>query len=71
MAKPKSEGLQLKYFVLKPRGNNIYAKASREAMLRYAEVIHNINPTFANDIKKWVKHEQDLVVDEMYLKGEN
>ena len=37
------DGLLMKYFILKPRGNNIYAKASRQAMLEYAEVIEPIN----------------------------
>jgi hypothetical protein len=29
----------MKYFVLKPRGDNIYAQASRRAMLEYARII--------------------------------
>jgi len=65
----KSEGLILKYFIVKPKGNNIYAKASREAMLRYAEVINIINPVFANDIIEWVHSEQIAVVGEIYGEG--
>jgi len=64
----KLEGLLLKYFVVKPKGNNIYAKASREAILRYADIIKIINPIFANDLIKWVENEQDLAVEETYGK---
>jgi hypothetical protein len=60
----KSEGLLLKYFILKPKGNNIYAKASRLAMLRYAEVIDIDNPIFANDLRRWVTCEQDITLEE-------
>ena len=57
------EGLLMKYFILKPKGSNVYAKASRLAMLKYAEVINNVNPTFANDLRKWVSQEQDIELE--------
>jgi hypothetical protein len=48
------QGLIMKYFVLKPGGNDIYAKASRAAMLLYAEKIETENKQFAYDIRDWV-----------------
>ena len=57
----ENEGLLMKYFVLKPSGNNIYAKASREAMRKYAEAILPVNQTFADNLKEWVLKEEDLV----------
>lgn len=56
------DGLLLKYFVIKPKGNNIYAKASREAMFKYAEVINETNPIFANDLIEWATKEENLNV---------
>ena len=47
-------GLLMKYFVLKPAGNDAYAAASRAAMWRYAEMIENKNPDLARDLCKWV-----------------
>ena len=53
----KSEGLILKYFVLKPKGNDIYAVASRKAMQTYAKIIESVNPEFANDLYSWIGRE--------------
>ena len=64
LKKTKIQGLLLKYFILKPKGINIYAKASRLAMLKYAEVINIENPIFANDLRKWVSREQDITLEE-------
>ena len=50
-------GLIMKYFVLKPAGDDIYAKASRMAMRKYAEVIAQDNPEFTHDIRNWVDQE--------------
>jgi hypothetical protein len=55
----KMEGLMMKYFVLKPKGNDIYAKASREAMKEYAFIIKNENRQFADDIINWVLDEEN------------
>jgi len=49
--------LMMKYFVLKPSGNNIYASASRAAMWTYASAIKTEHPELANDIFDWVKRE--------------
>tara|TARA_R100001086_G_scaffold225895_2_gene144355 strand:- start:583 stop:774 length:192 start_codon:yes stop_codon:yes gene_type:complete len=52
-----SDGLQMKYFVLKPKGDDVFARASRIAMLQYAREIEMENATFAEDIRAWVKNE--------------
>lgn len=49
--------LEMKYFVLKPRGTDIYAKASRRAMSHYASEIRETNPDFAEQIREWVARE--------------
>jgi len=48
-------GLEMKYFVLKPKGVDSYAEASRKAIIAYAKHIQSINPTLANDLKKWME----------------
>jgi hypothetical protein len=53
------EGLIMKYFVLKPKGNDIYAKASREAMKAYAFMIKNENEQFAKELLDWVMYENE------------
>lgn len=60
-AKDVDAELYMKYFVLKPGGNDAHAKASREAMLRYAEVLceHNISPRFADGIRAWAMREKE------------
>lgn len=50
-------GLQMKYFVLKPRGDDAYAKASRAAMTAYAKAIEDENPILAQELKIWVTKE--------------
>jgi len=47
-------GLQMKYFVLKPTGEDLYAGASRLAMLEYARVIEPENPELAKELREWV-----------------
>lgn len=46
-------GLMMKYFVLKPNGNDAYARASRMAMRTYAHFIENENPELARDLMDW------------------
>ena len=50
-------GLEMKYFVLKPKGNDVYAHASRAAMLTYAEEIIFSDRDLALDLIKWVADE--------------
>ena len=47
-------GLQLKYFVLKPKGNDPYAHASRMAMEAYANTIKLENETLAKELGEWI-----------------
>ena len=55
-----SNGLHMKYFVLKPRGdfNDPYAKASRAALKAYAETIIDENPDLYASLEKWRIEEQ-------------
>ena len=50
-------GLEMKYFVLKLKGDNIYAEASRLAMRKYAVTIMDEDKEFALVITEWVKKE--------------
>ena len=52
---PAAGGLDMKYFVLKPKGTDIYAVASREAMLAYARSLRLGNPTLATQLIEWVR----------------
>ena len=57
--KDKQTGLEMKYFVLKPRGHTPYARASRLAMLAYSEAIEEENAELAHDLASWVTREQE------------
>lgn len=50
-------GLIMKYFVLKPKGNDIYAEASRQAIFTYANTIVEENPELAKDLREWATQE--------------
>lgn len=52
------DGLLMKYFVLRPKGNDIHATASRAAMRTYADRIQSENPKLAQEIHDWVSKEQ-------------
>ena len=54
-------GLIMKYFVLKPKGNHQYAKASRVAMKAYADEIANENQHLASELKAWADAEESAV----------
>lgn len=51
-------GLIMKYFVLKPKGTDEYAEASRRAMYEYAKVIDNTNPLLAQELQHWANAEE-------------
>lgn len=57
-----SEGLFMKYFVLKPRGNDLYASASRKAMRAYANHIKQDDPEFARELHEWADREQTAAI---------
>ena len=52
-------GLEMRFFVLEPKGKDVYARASREALKRYAEVIKDKNCELCADILLWVKDLED------------
>lgn len=59
---------QLKYFILKPKSktrNDVYAQASREALLAYARSIQETNPKLHDELWLWVQDEQ---INELSLK---
>lgn len=49
--------LLLKYFVLKPRGMDWHAHASRMALVAYAEAIKGHEPELAKELMAWVDKE--------------
>lgn len=52
--------LKMKYFVLKPEAkakDDLFATASQEAMIRYAEIIEPINAELAEDLAIWAGRE--------------
>ncbi len=51
-------GLQMKYFVLKPAGDDPYAQASRNAMREYAKYIQGENIELSHDLDMWAINEQ-------------
>lgn len=56
--------LLMKYFVLKPRGSDAYAKASRRAMRAYAVAIEAENPELACDLDEWVNREHKAATEQ-------
>jgi hypothetical protein len=54
-----NDGLMMKYFVLKPNGNDAYAEASRAAMEVYADIIEDENPTMADNLRDWIDKEEE------------
>ena len=51
------DGLLMKYFVLKPEGDNPHAEASRAAMLAYADAIKPHNRKLCDELTQWVIRE--------------
>lgn len=47
-------GLMMKYFVLNPHKKDAYGKASRKAILAYADEIAKTNALLSTDLKSWV-----------------
>ena len=52
--------MKAKYFVLKPKGSDMYAEVSRTAMLAYALVIADINNKLAQELVDWAEQEKKL-----------
>ena len=53
------KGLQMKYFVLKPKGDNKYAEAARKAMRAYANHIALENIALADELREWANIEME------------
>jgi hypothetical protein len=62
-----SDGLLMKYFVLKPRGTDVYARASRRAMRTYASLILEENEKFADELRAWADREFEQAVKDGML----
>ena len=59
------KGLVMKYFILKPKGADSYAIASRAAMRSYAYSINSTNRKLADDLFDWAdKEEKEVKQDE-------
>lgn len=52
--------LEIKYFVLKPKGTDDYAIASREAMKAYAVAIRDTDPELAEQLRNWAGEESPV-----------
>jgi len=50
--------LQMKYFVLKPRGSNAHAEASRCAMMEYSRMIQSTDKELAASLVEWAHEEK-------------
>lgn len=57
MEKHHEHGLLMKYFVLKPKGKDVYARASRKAIRAYAMGVYAENPQLAKDLRDWADTE--------------
>lgn len=57
------DGLMMKYFVLKPGGTDLHAKASRRAMRSYAALIEQENQQFADELRAWADAEYSKAID--------
>lgn len=56
-------GLQMKYFVLKPKGCDVYAKASRRAMRAYADMVQGENRELADELRGWADREHTAMLE--------
>jgi hypothetical protein len=57
------DGLLLKYFVLKPKGSDAHAAASRAAMRTYARMIRTENVSLSDDLRQWADREKEAAGD--------
>ena len=59
------QGLDMKYFVLKPAGRGPAGQASRLALRTYAEEIRGENPGLADDLIAWIETIQKDLASEL------
>ena len=56
----KEDNLSMEYFVLKPGSKDpAHARASRTAMLEYADTIEVTHPSLAGSLRVWVQRLSD------------
>lgn len=55
-------GLMMKYFVLKPHGTDVFARASRKAMRAYAALIMEENEQFGKELRAWADREFEQAI---------
>jgi len=55
--------IEMKYFVLKPKGDDEYAKASRAAMRAYATHISKENIGLCDELREWADRETPALRD--------
>lgn len=55
--------MKMKYFVLKPKGQDVMARASRAAMLAYADEVNNTDQKLAEDLRNWATYEKMKAAD--------
>ena len=58
--------LEMKYFMLKPRGHNSHGRAARRAMKTYADSIKDVDCELSTDLYKWVEKENLIAIDEEF-----
>ena len=51
------KGFKVKYFVLKPKGTDQFAKASRAAMRTFAQSMHGHDNELSDYVKAWAESE--------------
>jgi hypothetical protein len=51
-------GLLMKYFVLKPNGDDAYARAARAAMREYAKHIVTENLQLSDELWQWAQDQE-------------
>lgn len=58
-----TQGLLMKYFVLKPSGQDQYAAASRAAMRQYARLIRQENEQLHDELMAWAERESAAAME--------
>jgi len=58
------DGLLMKYFVLKPKGKDEYARASRKALRAYALAIRFENLALCEQLRDWADREDWIINNE-------
>lgn len=60
MSDISGNGIVMRYFVLKPKGNSPYHEASRAALRAYADSIQPVNDRLAIQIRQWARRENRI-----------